>query len=196
MRPLPAHMEQNLMAAADLFAERGLDATKMEDVAAACAIPKATLYYYFTGKEEILAFLFQKVLSEVQRAVTAAAAGPGSAAARLRDVITAHLRVFRDYPTASRALQFDLGRAARLPDIASSVETSFIGPVMALLRAGADDGSLRPVPHQRTVAIALLGAVTTTGLNGLSPGSRGSVQTLADTLSDLVLVGLTREGAA
>jgi TetR/AcrR family transcriptional regulator len=196
MRPIPAHMEQKLMAAADLIAERGLDSTKMEDVAAATGIPKATLYYYFTGKEEILAFLFQKVLSEVQSAVTAAAQGPGDAAERLREVITAHLRVFSDYPTASQALQFDLGRAARLPEIASRVEASFIGPVMSLLRDGAGDGSLRQVSHPRAVAVALLGAVTTTGLNGVSPRRRGSVRDLADVLSDLVLVGLNSKGAA
>lgn len=191
MRPLPAHMEPKLMAAADLFAEQGLDSTKMEDVAAATGIPKATLYYYFTGKEEILSFLFQKVLGVVHDAVTSAAVGPGSAASRLRQVITAHLQVFADYPTASRALQFDLGRAARLPDIARSVETSFIGPVSQLLRQGAEDGSLRPVTQPRLVAAALLGAVTTTALNG-----NGSVATLAGALNELVLEGLMAKGAA
>ena len=196
MRPIPAHMEHKLMAAADLIAERGLDSTKMEDVAAATGIPKATLYYYFTGKEEILAFLFQKVLSAVQSAVTMAASGPGTAAERLREVITAHLRVFADYPTASRALQFDLGRAARLPEIATRVEASFIGPVTDLLRDGANDGSLRALPHPRMVAVALLGAVTTTGLNGMTPEHPGSVVDLAEVLSHLVLEGLDSKGGA
>jgi TetR/AcrR family transcriptional regulator len=189
-------MEEKLMAAADLFAERGLDSTKMEDVAAATGIPKATLYYYFTGKEEILSFLFQKVLGAVQSAVGAAASGPGDAATRLRQVISAHLMVFVRYPTASRALQFDLGRAARLPDIASSVETSFIGPVMGLLQEGAGDGSLRPVAHPRLVTVALLGAVTTTGLNVVTPEQRAAIPALAGALSDLVLVGLLEKGAA
>ena len=99
--------------------------------------------------------------------------------------------MFADYPTASRALQFDLGRAARLPDIARSVETSFIGPVSQLLRQGAEDGSLRPVTQPRLVAAALLGAVTTTALNG-----NGSVATLAGALNELVLEGLMAKGAA
>jgi AcrR family transcriptional regulator len=187
-------MEPKLMAAADLFARDGLDATKMEDVAAATAIPKATLYYYFTGKEEILSFLFQKVLGVVQAAVTQAAAGPGTAAARLRRVITAHLQVFADYPTASRALQFDLGRAARLPDIATSVEASFIGPVSQLIREGGRDGSLRVIPHPRMVAAALLGAVTTTGMHATGMEPPASVADMADTLSQLVLEGLVTNG--
>ncbi|HVB91546.1 MAG TPA: TetR/AcrR family transcriptional regulator [Acidimicrobiales bacterium] len=181
---------------ADLIAERGLDSTKMEDVAAATGIPKATLYYYFTGKEEILSFLFQKVLSLVRGAVLQAATGPGSSAVRLRRVIAAHLQVFADYPTASRALQFDLGRAARLPDIAASVEASFIGPVSQLIRQGGQDGSLRSVAHPRMVAAALLGAVTTTALNGMSAEHPGSVAGMADVLSQLVLEGLVPNGGS
>ena len=196
MRPIPAHMEPKLMAAADLIAERGLDSTKMEDVASVTGIPKATLYYYFTGKEEILTFLFVKVLGEVRRAVTAAAAGSRPAAQRLRQVIAAHLGVFANFPTASRVLQFDLGRAARLPDIASAVEASFVGPVTQLLADGEQDGSLRAVAHRRMTAIALLGAVTTTGLNGMSPEHPGSVDELALMLSQLVLDGLAAKGAA
>jgi len=196
MRPIPPPMERKLMATADLFAARGLDATKMEDVAAVTGIPKATLYYYFTGKEEILAFLFRQVLGAVRQAVVRAASGPGSAAVRLGQVITAHLQVFADFPAARRALQFDLGRAARLPDMAASVEASFVGPVTRLLRDGAADGSLRAVPHPRMVAVALLGAVTTSGMNGLAPPRPGSVAELAEVVTGLVLKGLGREGTS
>jgi TetR/AcrR family transcriptional regulator len=196
MRPIPDHMEHKLMAAADLFASRGLDASKMEDVASATGIPKATLYYYFTGKEEILAHLFHVVLRAVHDAVTAATSAGGPAAERLHGVIVAHLGVFAEYPTASRALQFDLGRAARLPEIATSVEVSFIGPVTELLREGARDRSLRPVAHPRMVAIALLGAVTTVGLNGVTAEHPGPVDELADLLTGLVLEGLMSKGAA
>jgi AcrR family transcriptional regulator len=188
-------MEGKLMAAADLFAERGLDASKMEDVAAVTGIPKATLYYYFTGKEEILSFLFQVVLGAVHEAVIAAAASEGTAAERLRQVITAHLHVFAVYPTASRALQFDLGRAARLPDIAAIVEASFVGPVSDILRAGKQDGSLRSVSDPRMNAIALLGAVTTVGINATLPEYPGTVDNTATVLSDLILEGLMTKAA-
>ena len=47
LRTLPDGMREKVLVAAELFAEFGLDATKMEDVAAATGVPKATLYYYF-----------------------------------------------------------------------------------------------------------------------------------------------------
>ena len=53
-----------LVRAAALFAARGYSATTMLDVAAACAVGKATLYHYFRDKRELLA---QIALVHVQR---------------------------------------------------------------------------------------------------------------------------------
>ncbi len=145
MRTLPEGMREKVLGAAALFADFGLDATKMEDVAAATGVPKATLYYHFAGKEDILAFLFSEILDEVARAVDAAVAADGDAATRLRAVVVAHLEVFERFPAASRALQFDLGRAARIPLIVERTEAAFLGPIRALLDEGAADGSLRAV---------------------------------------------------
>src|SRR6478752_8540256 len=193
MRSLPAGMRQKVLAAAELFAEHGLDATKMEDVAAATGVPKATLYYYFEGKEDILAFLFSEILDEVARAIDEAVSAEGTAAERLRAAIIAHLRVFEAFPAASRALQFDLGRAARTPLIDERIEAAFRGPVRRLLDEGAEDGSLRRVEHPRLVAVAILGAVTTVGVNAISTGRRRRRQ-LDEVAGDLV--GFVLEGVS
>jgi AcrR family transcriptional regulator len=182
-------MREKVLVAAELFAEHGLDATKMEDVAATTGVPKATLYYYFDGKEDILAFLFAEVLDEVERAVAGAMAREGSAADRLRAAIVAHLRVVEQLPAASRALQFDLGRAARLPLIGQRTDAAFVAPVRDLLDAGAADGSLRTVAHPRLVAVALLGTVTTVGINAVALGGRPAEE-VAEDVVDLVLGGL------
>ena len=183
-------MRVKVLAAAELFAEYGLDGTKMEDIAAATGVPKATLYYYFDGKEAVLAFLFAEILDEVGRAVDGARYGDRPAVERLRDVVLAHLQVFVDFPAASRALQFDLGRAARIPTIAERIDGAFIGPVRELLAEGAADGSLKAVRHPGTVATAILGAVTTVGLNTLTVGRKRNVPEVADDVLDTVLLGI------
>jgi AcrR family transcriptional regulator len=186
-------MREKVLAAAELFAEHGLDATKMEDIAAATGVPKATLYYYFEGKEDILAFLFNEILDEIARAIDSASRVEGTAADRLRAAIVAHLLVFEELPAASRALQFDLGRAARIPHIDERIEAAFRKPVRRLLDEGAADGSLRAVEHPRLVAIAILGAVTTVGINAITVGprrSRRSLDEIADVVLDLVLNGV------
>jgi TetR/AcrR family transcriptional regulator len=192
MRELPSGMREKVLAAAELFAEQGLDATKMEDIAAATGVPKATLYYYFTGKEEILAFLFTEILDEVAAATDSAVKTEGSGADRLRAAIVAHLRIFEEFPAASRTLQFDLGRAARIPFIDERVEAAYRGPIRRLLEDGAADGSLRPIAHPRVIAVAILGAVTTVGINAISLGHSRSVEDIADDVIAFVLLGVAQ----
>jgi TetR/AcrR family transcriptional regulator len=190
MRTLPPDMREKVLRAAELFADSGLDGTKMEEIAAATGVPKATLYYYFEGKEDILAFLFQEVLGEVGEAIDRALHGEGSAADRLRAAVVAHLRVMEAFPAASRALQFDLGRAARIPQINDRIETAFRGPIRRLLEEGSADGSLRSMPHPRLVAVAILGTVTTVGINTVALGSSRPVEEIADDIMAFVLRGV------
>ena len=190
MRALPADMREKVLRSAELFADSGLDGTKMEEIAAATGVPKATLYYYFEGKEDILAFLFQEVLGEVADAIDHALQGGGTAADRLHAAIVAHLRVMEAFPAASRALQFDLGRAARIPQINDRIETAFRGPIRRLLEEGSADGSLRPVAHPRLVAVAILGTVTTVGINTIGLGGSRPLEEIADDVMSFVLHGV------
>ena len=41
-------------AAASMFSEKGYDRTTLDDIAAALSVTKPSLYYHFSGKEEIL----------------------------------------------------------------------------------------------------------------------------------------------
>jgi TetR/AcrR family transcriptional regulator len=102
MREIPPQIAERLSAAAELFAERGLNDTKIEDIAAATAIAKATLYYYFAGKEDILTFLLEDGLRDVAEDVATIVHSDGTGAQRLGAVISAQLRV-RAVPPAYRS---------------------------------------------------------------------------------------------
>src|SRR2546425_12784691 len=49
-----ARPQELLVAALDLFVERGFAATRSEDVAARAGVSKGTLYLYYPSKEELL----------------------------------------------------------------------------------------------------------------------------------------------
>lgn len=192
MRAVPGQIAAKLPAAAALFAERGLDNTKIEDVAAATGVAKATLYYYFAGKEEILAFLLQDTLALIADEVTIAVQTPGTTAAeRLTAVIRAQLTVMSAQPAVCRALIGDLGRAGRVPDIAAAMRSAYHEPVEALLAEGADDGSLARQSHPAAAAAALFGAVTITGLMYLVAEQPLNADAVTDAVLAVVLTGLS-----
>jgi TetR/AcrR family transcriptional regulator len=187
-------MATKLMLAADLFAERGLDATKTEDIAAATGIPKATLYYYFEGKEQVLSFIFGVVLDAVGRAVASAVEGPGDAPERMRRMIRAHIRVFADYPRASQALQFDLGRAARFPDVVERSNNAFIGPVTTLILEGINEGSFREDLQPRLTAVGILGLINTSSMYLINRDVEVTLEGIIEGVSAFALGGLLEAG--
>lgn len=101
---MPAAVAEKLYAATDLIAARGLQNTKIEDIATASGVPKATLYYYFKGKDDILAFLLRDSLDALARDVAAAADGPGSGRDRLAAVVGVQVAHTMKSPDTSQAL--------------------------------------------------------------------------------------------
>ena len=170
----PPACARRCSAAAELFADRGLDATKMEDIAAATGVPKATLYYYFEGKEDILAFLFAEILDEV-------AAGRRATPSRPRArpptgcgrCVVAHLRVFEALPRRQPGppVRPGPGRPHPADRRADRVRLPRAGAAAARGRAPTT-AACGPSSTPRLVAVAILGAVTTVGINAIALGPR------------------------
>jgi TetR/AcrR family transcriptional regulator len=190
MRAVPTAIAAKLPKAADLIAERGLDQTKIEELAEVTGIPKATLYYYFAGKEEILVFLLRDLLTQVAGAVAIALEGEGSGRDRLSAVVQAQFEVMADQPSVWRALIADLGRAGRMPEIAAMVADAYYTPLQQLLEEGAADGSLRAVEDAPATAMAVFGAVTVVGLHYLMSGEPLDPDALTRRISELILRGI------
>ena len=52
-----------------LFAEKGYDATSIEEITATVGVAKGTLYYHFASKEEIFNFLIEEGIKLLQNSV-------------------------------------------------------------------------------------------------------------------------------
>lgn len=189
MREVPAAIAAKIPAAASVFAEHGFDDAKIDDVARSIGVPRATLYYYFSGKEDILAFLLRTLLEDVAAEVQRAVSGEGDGVARLRAALRAQLEALAGNPETAQLLVANIGRAGRLADIAVAVNAAFHDPVITILRAGIEDGSIRGVDPERA-ASALFGAVILTGLHEIVLRGGLDPDDVLDDVSIVVLDGL------
>ena len=189
MREVPAAIAAKIPAAAAVFAERGFDDARIEEVATRVGVPRATLYYYFSGKEDILAFLLRSLLDDVANEVQRAVAGDESGVVRLKAALRAQLDVLAGSPDTAQLLVANIGRVGRLTDIATALRAAFHEPVARVIVDGIADGSIRSVDPERT-ASALYGAVTLTGLHEITVhGHLDPDEVLAD-VAAVVLDGL------
>ena len=194
MRKLPAKLASQLYGAAELIAERGLDGTKIEDIAEATGIPKATIYYHLDGKNAVLEFLLSDLLDMIAGAVGVAVLSAEDARTRLEAAVVAQLGVMLEHPFLCRALVGDLGRATRLPELALALRAAFYEPIEQLLADGVADGSLRQVPNPGAVALSVFGAITVAGLTaaveGPSDDPSADAVRLSASISELIFDGL------
>ena len=174
---------------AEIFRDRGFDATSVSDVARALGLTKAGLYHHFESKEallfEIIMFGFDKVRDEVIVPVRAIR----DPEERLRQLILRHARIItrghgavahlndemRALPAAARKqieqrmrVYFDLVRdtlgelhvAGRLQSVDRTVATfSLIGVILWLPRWFRQDGRLSQEQAAEQVVKIALGGL-------------------------------------
>ena len=190
-RELPLDLAAKLNAAAGGVA-MAFDGIRMDDIATASGIPRATLYYYFAGKDDVLAFLLRSMLDDLRVSVATALDIEGSAERRLHAVVRAQLAHLAANPAAAQLLVMNLGRAGRLGDIGSGIEDGFHAPVRRVLADGVEAGELGDVDVEVT-AIAIYGAVTLAGLQSLLTTGAIDVEDMAGRLFPIVWSGVVAD---
>ena len=121
--------EQLLDIGRSLFAQKGFDATSVEEIALNAGVSKPVVYEHFGGKEGLYAVVVDREMSKLLAAITGALTSTGSprqllerAAFALLDYVDSNADGFRilvrDSPVASSTGTF----ASMISDIASQVE--------------------------------------------------------------------------
>jgi len=174
---------------AQLFRDRGFDATSVSDIARALGLTKAGLYHHFDSKEALLFEIMMFGLDKVRDEVILPVRTISDPEERLRQLITRHARIttrgqgavahlqdeIRALPPAARRqvehrmrVYFDLVRgtldelhaAGRLADVDRTVATfSLIGMILWLPRWFRQDGRLTQDHVAENIANLALGGL-------------------------------------
>ncbi len=144
-----------LDAALRVFAEQGVRAARMEDVAAAAGVSRATLYYHFRSREALLEALLLDGVDGLAEAVT----GTIEAGGAVEDVVAAAIRYFAEHAGLVRLLVTELWALPEEPGrLAARLEEAVVGPLADRIAEGIARGELRHC-EPRIAAAALMGQV-------------------------------------
>ncbi len=80
-----------------LFAEKGYDATSVEEITSIVGVAKGTLYYHFSSKEEIFYFLVEEGMKLLQNSIAIKTAHFTSAIDKLKAVILIQCKIMYKY---------------------------------------------------------------------------------------------------
>ena len=80
-----------------LFAEKGYDATSIEEITATVGVAKGTLYYHFSSKEEIFNFLIEEGIKLLQNSIDIKTAKLDNYIDKLKAVILIEIKIVVKY---------------------------------------------------------------------------------------------------
>ncbi len=153
-RVLPAEVRTDhlMSAAAELFIEKGLDATTVDDIVAKAGVAKGTFYHYFATKADVLLALRARFSQDfTSRAAVAIEAAPqGDHRARfvawLRAAVATYVANFRLHDVVFHDFTHDRRR--------SQEKDMVIDQLSQLLSAGQQAGAW-DLPDARAAALIL-----------------------------------------
>jgi TetR/AcrR family transcriptional regulator len=187
----PAGLAQRLLDVSEQVLDPG-PALRLEDVARLVGASRATLYYYFSGRDDLLSFLLAEHTrrgAEAMRAAVRASDGPET---RLRAMVTALAGYLTSHPGTCAGLLAALGAAGRLGEILQVSDTWIAAPLREVLTQGRDADLVAagdPADAVNAILGGLLLAVLGRAMTGADPTDPRFRQHLADQLLRGVVTG-------
>ena len=151
-------------AAIRLFAERGFDATSVQEIVEAAAVTKGALYHYFRSKDDLLYEVYHALISEQLAHLDAILAARHPPPATLRAIIVDLVETTTARLAEAAVFAREMHRLAAEPMAALRAERRrYHEAVRGLVARGQASGAFAHTASADTVTLVVF------GLHGMSP---------------------------
>jgi AcrR family transcriptional regulator len=187
-----ARRKEIIHAAAVVFRDRGYDVATLRDIAAALNTDRASLYYYFGSKDELLQEIVRDVLANDVQIAETVKRSKASTPDKIRTLIESMVVSYADnYPHIAVYME-DMGRIARQDsewarDVVARTRR-YEQLVRSILNEGRRDGTLRTDLPAELCSLALFGMINWMH-RWYRPGGKWSSKKIASTFTELFING-------
>lgn len=145
MPPDSGGRETILETSAKLFSRQGYKEVSIRDIAQACGLTNAALYYHFKNKEDLFLAMLQRDHERTIASLQAAASGPGDLRSDLVQLVTRYAAITCERRQSFQTLWRDLKQIedARARKLFSEMRAGLLHPLEARLMSAQAAGELR-----------------------------------------------------
>jgi AcrR family transcriptional regulator len=135
--------EAILGTSAKLFSQHGYKEVSIRDIAQACGMTNAALYYHFKNKEDLFLAMLQRDHEQTLAALRKAATGPGDLREDLKRLVAQYAAIGCERRQSFQTLRRDLGNVedVRGHKLFAEMRSSFMRPLeerLAQAQAGGE----------------------------------------------------------
>lgn len=183
-------------SAMDVFAERGFERAKVEEVAERAGLARATIYYHFRSKRDLFAFLLQEGIDEMASAVEQAVSRTTSAKDALDAMVDAHIDFYAHYQSFARVVLTETWRMDPASDLSPqgllSHDLEVVGEV---IRKGRLAGVLKDDLGESFLASAFYGLLSAAAVHASLVEGQLDATRLKRDVKELLFRGAVRGDA-
>lgn len=152
--------ERILLAAADLFAERGYESVSMNDIARQAGVSKANVFHHYTSKNDLYLTVVRRACTHSQERLAGLGNPQGTLSDRFHIYARGMLNDMLEEAQVSRLIlrELLLDGEQRGPELAERVFGDNFARLVAVLREGQQQGVLRRDLDPAMAATVLIGA--------------------------------------
>jgi AcrR family transcriptional regulator len=151
--------EAILLAAAQVFHEKGYHRTKMEDIARAVDLTAGSLYHHFrNGKQEILIAVLTYGLDEISRSIEAILDSPASYEEKFCQAVRLHVTGITNHVSVGAAMVFEIRTMLDIPEVRETYvlrRDRFEGMFRQLIHDGIQHGEFKALDAKLFVRMML-----------------------------------------
>lgn len=130
-------------ASMKLFAEKGYDATSIEEITANVGVAKGTLYYHFTSKEEIFYFLVEEGIKLMQNSIDIKTSKLNNYIDKLKAIVLIQIKVVVKYENLITILLSQFwGKEERNQKCKEHVY-NYISKIEEIVKEGIEKGEIK-----------------------------------------------------
>jgi TetR/AcrR family transcriptional regulator len=191
MKPVPVELTGKLMDAAELAASGpGLNMS-MDDLAKASGVPRATLYYYFAGKHDLVGFYVGVMMRRMHEAVAEGLSHPGTPTEQIEALVRAIMRTFAEYPRMCVEMAEAIGNIVDYIQVFAEMQTGVIVPAVGILAAGNASGEF-DVPDPATTIVAITGGLHMVATTDIVTTGKLDADARSDVLVPMMLKAIAK----
>ena len=128
-----------------LFAEKGYDATSIEEITSVVGVAKGTLYYHFSSKEEIFNFLVEEGMNLLKNSIDIKTNKQEKYIDKLRAIVLIQIKIVNKYENFMSIVLSEIWGNSTRSNTCREYLNEYLKMIMNIIDAGVEKKEIRQV---------------------------------------------------
>ena len=172
-----------------LFAEKGYDATSIEEITATVGVAKGTLYYHFSSKEEIFNFLIEEGMKLLQNSIDIKTSKLDNYIDKIKAIVLIQIKIVDKYEDLIKIILSQFWGTEERHKKCKEHVFDYIGKIEKIVKAGISKGEIKQ-GNPQAIASEIYGLICSSLVCKIKEGNSIDIMKLYHEFENTIIDGL------